>query len=165
MVVFLAHLLQQHLSPCKRLILLRFEYILSHESRYPALRTALLLVRFIEDDGLKMVFPQEIYPKRNIPVVFPWGLTLPVWGFHNYMIDPEALPQIIGETIQVRCCCGTHSRHVDAQFPRKPVLILQAEADFKQKRLINSKYVVWRPLDGGFPAARVLFLLNNLWQY
>lgn len=81
------------------------------------------------------------------------------------MIDPEALPQIIGETIQVRCCCGTHSRHVDAQFHRKPALILQAEADFKQKRLINSKYVVWRPLDGGFPAARVLFLLNNLWQY
>lgn len=71
MVVFLAHLLQQHLSPCKRLILLRFEYILSHESRYPALLTALLLVRFNEDDGLKMVFPQEIYPKRNIPVVFP----------------------------------------------------------------------------------------------
>lgn len=59
------------LSPCERLILLRFEYILSHESRYPGLLTALLLVRFNEDDGLKMVLPQENFPTRNIPVVFP----------------------------------------------------------------------------------------------
>lgn len=74
MVVFLAHLLQQR----ERLILLRCEYILSHKSRYPALLTALLLVRFNEDDGHKMVFLQENYPKRNVPVAPPRGLTLPV---------------------------------------------------------------------------------------
>lgn len=46
-----------------RLILLRFEYILSHESRYPELLTSLLLVRFNEDDGLKKIFPQETSPQ------------------------------------------------------------------------------------------------------
>lgn len=47
------------LSPSERLIILLFEYILSHESRYPGLLTALLLERFNDDDGLKMVLPQE----------------------------------------------------------------------------------------------------------
>jgi len=58
-------------SLSEKLILLRFEYILFHESRYPGLLTALLLVRFNEDDGLKMVLQQETSPTWNIPVVFP----------------------------------------------------------------------------------------------
>ena len=56
---------------------------------------ALLLVRLNEDDGLKMVLPQESFPYKDYtccpPPPRPHTASL-----RSKMIDPEGLPQIMG---------------------------------------------------------------------
>lgn len=63
---------------------------------------ALLLVRFNEDDGLKMVLLQEkLPPTRNTPVVFPPEASH--CQSEEYNDRSRRFTTDHGETIQVRC--------------------------------------------------------------
>lgn len=55
---------------------------------------ALLLVRFKEDDGLKMVWAQEFFPYMEYTCCLP--LRHHTTSLRSKMIDPEGLPQVMG---------------------------------------------------------------------
>ncbi|KAG7465499.1 hypothetical protein JOB18_035370 [Solea senegalensis] len=79
---------------------------------------ALLLVRFNDDDGLKMVLPQEKLPLHGVHLLSS-PLRPHTASLRNKMIDPDALPQIMGRQYRDRL---VSSPHVSAYRQRAAVL-------------------------------------------